>query len=148
MKVILLQDVDKLGEKDKIKSVSDGYARNFLFPRKLAALVSEQEIEKVKKRKNVQEKIGKAKDKKLQLIFNKLDNLAFDFKMKASPEGHLFGSIGPQEIINEIKRTIKESLKRENIVLEKPIKNTGEYQVPIKLRYDLVNNIKIKIEAE
>lgn len=149
MKVILLEDVKNVGKAWDIKDVSDGYARNFLFPNKLAQVATPDMIKKAEMQKA--EGIKKAEEdlEKIELLASALDDFVIKIKAKANAEGKLFGSIKPEMIrealINE-KLDIR-SIPAKNIATEN-IKETGEHKVTINLPHGLEAVIVVIVEKE
>lgn len=146
MKVILTQNVDNLGKKGDVRDVAEGYARNFLLPRKLvqiatAAAVEEAEIKKEKERKEKEESL-----KNLRLSADSIRGRKIIIKSKEK-NGTLFGKVGAKEIIFALKAE-KISMEEKNIILEKPIKKTGEYKIKLKLAPEVETEIVVKIQGE
>ncbi|MBI4692217.1 MAG: 50S ribosomal protein L9 [Candidatus Terrybacteria bacterium] len=134
MKIILLQDVPNAGRKYEIKNVSDGYARNFLFPRKLAEIAAPKSIQAMEiKRKQLEQKKQIQQD-----LFEKnlesLNGAKVVIKEKTNEKGHLFAAIHPKEISRAIKEQHHIDIPPEMIELDKPIKEKGEYKIKIKDR--------------
>lgn len=133
MKVIFLKDVPRVGKKNDVKEISDGYAVNFLFPKKLAVMATNQslaELERSKKevliKREVQEELL---EKNLEEIKGKIILL----KKKADEKGHLFSAVHKKEIVEELKMKHRAEISEEFIVLEKPIKIVGEFEIPIEI---------------
>ena len=146
MKVILLQDVPKIGKKGDVKEVSEGFARNFLFPRKLAVLASKAELQKLTDVKEKKEKEASKEKEVYQKMIEKLKDLTLNFKMKMGEGGKAFGAV--------TKNDIYEALHKKGIEIEKDwiedehIKTTGEKMVEIKFPQGIKGEIKINIESE
>ncbi|MBT4277504.1 50S ribosomal protein L9 [Candidatus Falkowbacteria bacterium] len=142
MKVILLKDVKKLGDKGDVKDVSDGYARNFLFPNKLAEVATEKAILKIKKERE-REVLTQEKDlDKTEKLAGKLDGQEIIIKAKTNESGKLYASIGPKEISGKLK---KYKINKSQVQTE-PIKETGEYDVTINLSHGLESRIRVIVE--
>ncbi len=134
MKVIFLQDVPRVGKKHDMKEISDGYAMNFLLPRKLAVIatpsaVSELEIRKreITIEREVQESLLL---KNLEAIKGKIITI----KGKGNEQGHLFSAIHKKEIVQALKEQSHADIGEEFIVLDKPIKETGGFEIPISIQ--------------
>jgi len=139
MRVILLNDIESLGKKGELKDVSDGYAQNFLLPKKMAEIATSEAIEKLKQdQKKIQEEENKLEES-LRRIASEIQNKKITLKAKAEKE-KLFGSIGRKEIALELKKQNFE-IKEEFILLKDPIKKIGKSEVII----DFGKNIKTKI---
>ena len=141
MKVILLDNVRKIGQKGEIVEVSDGYARNFLIKKGLGkpAVGGNLKIAENKQKKKEAEK--EAQRKKNEELFKKINKKTFVLKQKASEKGHLFGAVHKKDIANLFGGEEK------NIQLEHDIKEIGEYPVKVKLG-DLKAKITLIVEAE
>ena len=145
MKVILQQDVSGQGKKGELISVSDGYARNYLFPRKLAAEASagamrayEQE-EKAKKDKKVKDK-EKAKE-----AAERLKTCTVKIHAKAGSQGRLFGAVTSQEIVAALKEQFGLDVDKRNLVLDDHIKTYGIHPVKVKLGYEVSTTIQVEV---
>lgn len=146
MKVILIQDIKSLGKKGDVKDVSEGYARNFLFPKKIAAIATPKAIENAAIEKNTtlakeKELLNSAKEEA-----KKLEGMKFIIKVKAN-KGKLFGSIGQKEIAIKLKEK-KLSIEAKDIIITEPIKTLGEKDVMIQIHPEVKVKIKISVEEE
>ena len=145
MKVILLQDVKGKGKKGQILEVSDGYARNFMLPKKMAIEATTDAINTVKMNdKATQERIAREKAEALA-VSKKLREMTLTVTAKGGGNGRLFGSVTNQEIADALaKAGIK--LDKRKIVISDPIKNVGTYTVTCKLGYEISAPLTVKIE--
>lgn len=142
MKVILLQKVPSLGEMGEIKNVSDGYARNFLFPQKLAQIANEQAIKSLKED---QARRAKAAEKDLlsaEKIADGLSGLTVEIQGKASEGGKLYAAVTPAAIAKKLKERGFE-IKKDQIKLAVPVKEAGEYPAVISLPHGLEAEITL-----
>ncbi len=147
MKVILLKDVEKLGKKGEVKEVADGYARNFLIPKKLVVLATKDEIIKLEELKEVESQKSEKELVQFQELATQLDGLELEILAKVSEEEKLFGAITNIQIVEKLKEQgIK--INKEYIKLENPIKEIGEYEVIIELPHNLEAKIKLIITKE
>ncbi len=133
MKVILKKDVPNLGKKGDVKEVSIGYARNFLFKNKLAALADENTLKMWEKKRAKLEKIKKEALKNLKKAAEKLSSLKINFTSSANDQGTLFASIDTDKIIQEIKKHINIEIERKHIHLKHPLKKIGEYKIKFRI---------------
>jgi large subunit ribosomal protein L9 len=147
MKVILLQDVEDLGKKYEVKEVKDGYARNFLLPNKLAKAATKQALKWLNDQKEVIEKEAEEDLKKAQELASQLDGLEVAISIKVGDEGQLFESINSQKIADKLKE-LGHEVKKSQVLLEAPIKETGEFNVNINLAHNLEAEIKVIVLAE
>ncbi len=145
MKVILLQDVKGKGKKGQMIEVSDGYARNFMLPKKLAIEATPDAVNTMKMNdKATQERIAREKAEALA-ISKKLREMTLTVTAKGGGAGRLFGSVTNQEIADALaKQGIK--LDKRKIVISDPIKNVGTYTVNCKLGYEISAPLTVKIE--
>ena len=146
MKVILLQDVKAQGKKGEMITVSDGYARNFLLPRKLAV---EATVDAVNSKKNADEAAAfhAAEDKKAALALKaKLEEMPVKIRAKAGSAGRLFGSVTTKEVSEALKAQYGVDLLKTRLELGEPIKSFGTYQVKAKLYTKVEGTIIVKVE--
>ena len=145
MKVILLQDVKGKGKKGQMIEVSDGYARNYMLPKKLAQEATADAINTMRMNdKATQERIAKEKAEALALS-KRLREMTIVVKAKGGGAGRLFGAVTNQEIANALEsHGIK--LDKRKIVLSENIKNVGTYTVTCKLGYEISAPLSVKIE--
>ena len=146
MKVILLQDVKGKGKKGQMLEVSDGYARNFLLPRKLAVEATADAINTMRMNdKAAAEKAARERAEALE-IAGKLKTLTLVVKAKGGGAGRLFGSVTNQEIADALKANTGIALDKRKIVISDPIKSVGTYTVQCKLGYEITAQLTVKIE--
>ncbi|MCX6762331.1 MAG: 50S ribosomal protein L9 [Candidatus Moranbacteria bacterium] len=146
MKVILLKNVDKLGKEGEVKEVADGYARNFLIPQDLAKSATEQALREAELNTAKKSKIDQTGLEEAQKLAEQLDGRELFIKVKEK-EGKLFGSVNEKTIA---KTLADEELKidPENVKLEEPIKEVGDYEVRLELPHGLEANIKVILVPE
>jgi len=145
MKVIFLQDVPRVGKRHDIKEMPGGYAMNFLFPRKLAEMATPKAIVELGKRKK---SIVVEREVQEDLLMKNLEEIkgkVLQMKAKADEKGHLFSGIHKKEIVEEMKKQQHADVSEEFIVLEKPIKEVGEFEIPIFIK-DKKSSFKLIIE--
>ena len=145
MKVILLQDVKGKGKKGQMLEVSDGYARNFMLPRKIAVEATADAVNTMRMNdKATQERIAREKAEAME-ISRKLREMTVTVTAKGGGAGRLFGSVTNQEIADALAKTgIK--LDKRKITIAEPIKNVGTYTVTCKLGYEISVPLTVKIE--
>ncbi len=147
MKVILLQDVEGLGKKYEIKDAKDGFARNFLLPKKLVKPATKQALKWLDDQKEIIEKEAEEDLKKAQELASKLDGIEINIEVKVGEEGQLFESITSLKIAEKLKETGFE-VKKSQIKLLQPIKELGEFPVKIDLDHNLEVEITVIIAGE
>ena len=148
MKVILTQDVKGKGKKGQMIEVSDGYARNFMLPRKMAIEATPDAVNTMKMNdKATQERIAREKAEALE-ISKTIRGLTVVVKAKGGGAGRLFGSVTNQEIADALKAQSGISLDKRKIVIADVIKTVGTYTVTCKLGYEITAPLTVKIEEE
>ena len=146
MKVILLQAVKGKGKKGQMLEVSDGYARNFMLPRKLAVEATADAVNTMRMTdKANQEKRQKEREEAFA-ISTKLKALTVVVKAKGGGAGRLFGSVTTQEISDALQKNHGITVDKKKIVLNETIKTVGTYTVKCKLGYEITADLKVKIE--
>ena len=146
MKVILLQDVKTLGKKDQIVDVNDGYARNFILPKKLGIEASPANLNSLKLQKANEEKIAAENLANAKAFAEELSKLTVVVKMKAGEGGRAFGSVSSKEIAEEAKKQHNVEIDKKKIVLPEAIKNFGSYEVAVKLHPQVQAKMIVKVE--
>lgn len=133
MEVVLLKDIPGTGTRGEVKKVSDGYARNYLFPHKLARLATSSAKAEMENMLAVARNTDKRKRKEFETVSEKLRNLPLSFSGKANKEGTLFKGINADEIINKINSLYSIKVGKEMLKLEAPIKKIGKHTASIYL---------------
>jgi large subunit ribosomal protein L9 len=147
MNVILLKDVDKVGLRGDVVSVARGYARNYLFPRKLAEQATAARVAELQKRDSQRARHEAKSADEAQSIAAKLGATELRFEMKAGPTGSLFGSVTPTDIADELWSTSKIRVDRRKIGIDN-LKRIGRYEVPIDLFHDVRVDVKLVVVPE
>lgn len=145
MKVILLEDVKKLGKKGDLIDVADGYARNYLFPRNLAREATEGSIKQLKQEKAALENKKKKELQQAKELAAKLSKTTVTLKVKSGDQGKLFGSVTSKDISKALKEQHKIEVDRRKIELPEPIKSLGSYEVDVKLAPEVDAKLNVKI---
>ena len=146
MKVILTQDVKGKGKKGQMIEVSDGYARNFMLPRKIAIEATADAVNTMKMNdKATAERIAREKAEALDTA-NKLRAIVLVVKAKGGGAGRLFGSVTNQEIADALEKSQNIKLDKRKIVISDPIKSVGTYTVTCKLGYEISAPLTVKIQ--
>ena len=147
MRVILLQDIEKLGKKYDVKEVADGYARNFLIPKGLAKIATKENLKWLETQKEIEVKKAEEELKKVQKTASTIDGQEIIIPVKVGEEGQLFESITSQKIAEKLKE-LGFDIKKTQIDLIEPIKELGEFPVKIKFEHNLEAEIKIIVVEE
>ena len=147
MKIILLDDVNKVGRRGEVRDVSDGYARNFLIPKKLALHATAGNMKNLQSIKNQQQaKADRVKDD-AEALRARIEALTFEDRRQASEEGKLFGSVTTQDMVEFLDRHgVK--VERKRLHLEEPIKTLGETSVSIRLHPEVTATLKVSVVRE
>jgi len=145
MKVLLLEDVPKLGKKGEIKEVSDGYARNYLIPRKLAVEATDGFIKHIEESKRIEEKKKESIKNKSEGILEKLKDVTIVLKVKAGEKGKLFGAVTCQDIANKIKEVVGIDFDKNWFEDKVNLKEIGTYSIKIKLPQGVKGEIKVEL---
>jgi large subunit ribosomal protein L9 len=147
MKVILLEDVNKVGRRGEVRDVSDGYARNFLLPKKLALGATAgnlKNLEHIKKQANAKAERARSDAEALRA---RIEALVFEERRQASEEGKLFGSVTSQDLVDFLdKHGVK--VERRRMQLEEPIKTLGETSVPVRLHAEVTAQLRVSVVRE
>ena len=147
MKVIFTKDVPAVGKKDEVKNVSDGYARNFLFLKGLAKPATENAVKALERDIAERQKKISLDRHQADALRERMSTLQLEFKMKVGEKGKSFGSVSAASIARELaKKGV--SIEKDAILLENPIKGTGEFAVPVRLHPECTAEIKVTVSAE
>ncbi|HAN21036.1 MAG: 50S ribosomal protein L9 [Clostridiales bacterium GWF2_36_10] len=145
MKVILLEDVQGQGKKGEIVNVSDGYARNFLFPKKLGKIADNQIINEIKAKKDSLD-FKKTEEKKQAIaLVEKLKGTVLVYKTTGGTDGRLYGAVTAKDICEKLQSELGLTVDKRKIVINDTIKTVGEYNLEIKLYPEISANIKLQV---
>ena len=145
MKVILLEDVKSLGKKDEIVNVNDGYARNFILPKKLGIEATNQNLNDLKLRKANDEKKAKQLLDDAKAFAKAMEEDEVVLSIKAGEGGTTFGSVSSKEIAQGYKQQCGKEIDKKKIILPEQIKNFGVYEVAVKLHPKVTGKLKVKV---
>ena len=148
MKVILLQDVKSVGKKGDIIDANDGYARNFLLPKKLGVEANSKNLNDLKLQNANQEKVAAQKLQDAKDFARELETKSVTVFIKAGEGGKTFGSVSGKEIAAAFKEQCGIELDKKKLVLEEPIRNFGTYNVDIKLHPQVTGTVKVKVQEK
>ena len=146
MKVILLEDVKALGKKGQIVNVNDGYARNFILPKKLGLEANNKNLNDLKLKKANDEKIAQEQLEEAQELGKKIEAGKVELAIKVGEGGRTFGSISAKEISEAAKSQLNLDLDKKKLQLEGPIRNLGVTQVPVKLHPKVTGSLKVWVK--
>ena len=145
MKVILLQDIKGVGKKDEVINASDGYARNFLLPKKMALEANSENMSKLKAKQDSNQYKKSVEKEEAKKIAEKLKDITLEIKVKAGENQKIFGSITSKEISENLKEQYKIEIDKKKIDLKEPLKTLGCFSVLIKLYEGVTGSLKVQI---
>lgn len=145
MKVILLQDVKSLGKKDEIVDVSDGYARNFVLPKKLGIEATPKNMNELKLKKAHEDKVAAENLAAAQVLAAKMNEESITLSIKVGEGGRTFGSISSKEIAEAMKSQLGYDIDKKKIIMKDAIKSVGSFTVDIKLHTKVIAKMSVKV---
>ncbi len=148
MKVILTQDVKGQGKKDQVINVSDGYARNFLFPKKLAVPADSTALNDVKNKEAAKQHKIEVERQEARDIAKKLESITVTFVYAAGPDKKLYGSVTTKDIAEALAKNYKIDIDKRKIALTENIKSFGTFTADVKLHTDVVGKINILVKGK
>lgn len=148
MKVILLQDVKSVGKKGDILDANDGYARNFLLPKKMAVPATPDNLNNLKLQKNNQEKVAQEQLEAAQNFAKELESKEIVLAIKAGEGGRTFGSVSSKEIAQAFKDQCGMEIDKKKIQMEEAIKSFGVFEVKVKLHPKVTGTLKVKVKEK
>ena len=148
MQVLLVQDVDRLGQAGEVKRVADGYARNYLFPKGMAVIATPGAIKKAEQELQAAAKREAKNLSEAQALAQELDGLSVSFKVRAGEGDRLYGSITNVMIAEALSEQIDQEVDRRKIELEEPIKELGTHAVTIRLAPEAEAKVTVVVERE
>jgi len=148
MQILLISNVDKVGRKGEIVTVSEGYGRNFILKKKLGIIPTAQDINKYKANQSNQQTRSQVKLLSLQNLQSKLENYELVLQVKANTEGHLFGAIKDTDILEPLNREFGQLLDKAMIKITSPIKELGQYNIDIQLTSTIKTKIILYVKSE
>lgn len=148
MKIILLQDVKSVGKKGDIIEANDGYARNFLIPKKMGVPANAENMNTLKLQKSNEAKVAQEQLEEAQRFAKELETKEVVLAIKAGEGGKTFGSVSSKEIANAYKEQCGITIDKKKIQLPESIKNFGVYEVKIKLHPKVTGTLKVKVKEQ
>ncbi len=147
MDVILLQDVKSLGKKGEIVKVSDGYARNFILPKKLGLEANAKNLNDLKLQKAAQAKLEKEQLEAAQALGAQISGSTVVIRIKTGENGRVFGSVSVKEIAEAMKEQLNLDVDKKKISLAVPIRNEGIFSAAVKLHPQVTSELTVKVEG-
>lgn len=148
MEIILIEDVKSLGKKGEIVKVNDGYARNFILPKKLGLEATPKNLNDLKLQKAAEAKRAQEILEEAQALAKEIGEKSITLRIKTGEGGRTFGSVSTKEIAAALKEQLKLDIDKKKLVLPEPLKNIGTFTVPIKLHPKVTAELKVKVDAE
>ena len=148
MKVILKQDIKGVGKKDQVVNVSDGYVRNFLFPKNMAVEANNENMSKLKAKQDSNAFKKQQEKEEAQKVDEKLSNVVLKIPVKAGGNGKIFGGVSTKEISELIEKNYKIKVDKKKIELKETIKELGSRTINIKLYEGVIAKLKIDVIAQ
>ncbi len=148
MKVILLQDVKPHGKKGDMVEINDGYARNFILPKKIGVEATNANMNDLKLQKANQEKIAAQQLEDAKVLGAKLEELKVNMKIKTGEGGKTFGSITAKEISEALKKQHGIDIDKKKIVMKDAIKSVGSFSVSVKLHTKVTAELSVSVDSE
>lgn len=145
MEIVLLEDVKALGKKGQIVKVNDGYARNFILPKKLGVEATSKNLNDLKLQKANAAKVAAEQLAAAKELAEQIEKLSVTLKMKAGEGGKAFGSVSSKEIAEAAAEQLKLDIDKKKLVLPEPIKTFGNHEVPVKLHKDVTAKLTVKV---
>jgi large subunit ribosomal protein L9 len=145
MKVVLLQDVKSQGKKNQIIDVSEGYARNFLFPRKLAIVADAKAVNDVKNKESSDKHRKDVEKAEATVLAEKISSCKVEIKAEAGNEGRFYGAITAKDIAEALKSQCGIEIDKRKIQLDSPIKAFGTYNLDVKVYPDVVGKLSVMV---
>ena len=147
MKIILRQDVDKVGDAGTLQTVKAGFARNYLIPKGLAIAATEGELKLYEHNEAVKAKKIERQEQQLQSLADKIAKVHLTFEARAGEGGRLFGSVTSAEIAERLSTEVGEEIDRRKVTLSDPIRATGDYQVAVHLVGKLQPRLRVTVNG-
>lgn len=148
MEVILLEDVKNLGKKGEIVKINDGYARNFVLPKKLGIEANNKNLNDLKLQKANEERLALEKLQEAKILAVKIEEKPVTVSIKAGEGGKTFGSVSTKEISQEVKRQLGFEIDKKKMVLDEPIKTLGTHIIKVKVHKEVTANLTVKVTEE
>jgi len=148
VKVVLLQEVQGIGGPGTVKDVADGYARNYLLPKKLATPATAGALKQVERVRAVEDRRQARLDEQAAAMAARIDGQEVTFRVRAGEEGRLYGSVTNGDVAEVLSRQIGEDVDKRRVILEEPIHVLGTYEVPVRLSASHSPVVKVVVEAE
>ena len=148
MQVILLEDVKTLGKKGDVVKLNDGYARNFVIPKKLGVEATQKNLNELKNQQKRDSIVAKQQLEAAKEYGEKISKETVQLTMKAGEGGRVFGSISSKEIVTEAKKQFGFDIDKKKLQMPEPIKTFGTYEIPVKLHPQVTSTLKVCVKEQ
>lgn len=148
MKVVLIQDVKDVGKAGQVKDVADGFARNYLFPRKLAVPATEAQLKKLAEQQAVKARQQAKAEQEARELGERIAETNLVFKVKVGEQQRLYGSITSGDIAEALSKRVSKEIDKRRVEMHEPIKHLGTFKVPVRLAKDVVPQVTVIVEQE
>ena len=145
MKVVLTQDVPKLGDSGTLQDVKDGYARNFLIPQGLAAMATPGMVKQVEERQRAEARRVAKLEEEMRGLADRIEAANIEIIARVGEQGRLYGSVTSTEIAEKLSEAVGEEIDRRKLGLDEPIRSVGEYEIPVRLVGKLAPLVKVRV---
>lgn len=145
MEVILLEDVKSLGKKGEIVKINDGYARNFVLPKKLGLEATSKNLNDLKLQKANEEKLAQERYENAKVLAKKIEERPVVVSIKAGKDGRAFGSVSTKEIAEAVKSQLGFEIDKKKMVLDESIKTVGTHIIKVKVHKDVNASLTVKV---
>jgi len=145
MKVIFIQDVANVAKAGQLKEVANGYARNFLLPKKLAVVATAAEMKKLESYKQAESQRQERSDSEFTELANEIEKLTLNLQLKVGVNNRVYGSITAAHIADELAKLTGHEIDKKKVELEDPIKKLGDYEVSIHFAKDIIAKVKVNV---
>ena len=148
MQVILLEDVKSLGKKGEIVKVSDGYAKNFVLPKKLGVEATQKNLNELKNQQKRDSIVAQQRLDEARAYGERISKETVQVTMKAGEGGRVFGSVSSKEIVTEAKKQFGFDIDKKKLQMPEPIKTFGTYEIPVKLHPQVTATLKVCVKEQ
>lgn len=148
LRIVMRQDVEKLGEKGSVQTVSDGFARNYLIPKGLAVMATPGELRMVEENRIVQDRKLAKQEQAQRSVSDKINGMRLTFTARAGTQGRLYGSVTAGDIAERLSAAAGAEVDRRKVILEDPIRSLGEHKVVVHLVGRLRPEIVVVVESD
>jgi large subunit ribosomal protein L9 len=145
MKIVLTQDVPKLGDAGTLQDVKDGFARNFLIPQGLAEMATPGMVKQVEERQRAEARRTLKLEEEMRDLADRIAATHLEIVARVGEQGRLYGSVTSAEIAEQLSEAVGEEIDRRKVALDEPIRNIGDYEIPVRLVGKLAPTVKVKV---